>query len=728
MSVGVKGKGPRVANRKAHLKKSKGERKERESQEIENLRQRITSGITFDEPPTRFHDLPLSSRTLQGLDENHFVEMTDIQKCALPVALTGLDVMGAAKTGSGKTLAFLIPILERLYLEKWSHLDGLGALVLSPTRELALQTFEVLRKIGKHHTLSAGLVIGGKDLKAEQEAIFRMNILIATPGRFLQHLDQTSVFDCSHLRMLVFDEADRILDLGFAKTVDAIIEELPRDRQTMLFSATQTDSVSSLARLSLKDPVELSVHAEQENATPDGLTQKYIVCPLPEKLDRLYSFIKSNLKSKIIVFLSSCKQVRFVFESFCHLQPGVPLMHLHGRQKQGKRMEIFYDFCRKQQAVLFCTDIAARGLDFPAIDWVIQVDCPEDVETYIHRVGRTARFDQKGNAILFLAPSERTMADLLKESKVPIVPMYTEGRDPPPAKRPIRSQLQALCSQDPEIKYLGQKALVSYVRSIFLQKNKSVFKVEELPIDEFAQSLGLPGTPKLRFVDNLKHKLAKNVSRQIVGADATGGRNVLHQLENSDSEAEVKTVPVRKIDKMFKRKNLDVLSEHFAKLRDEEGQGEDTDGTDFLSIKRKDHEIRTEDLPSGDGKILTSRRQLLKSKKKHILRNAPRGSHVKFDDENEAHEVFPYEKESLIDRQQVDRMAKEFLSTEREHMALADREDAERQRTARRAARIEKKRKEKEALRAGRAAKTPRLEASLGTSFIKPSPESEDSD
>jgi ATP-dependent RNA helicase DDX10/DBP4 len=149
-----------------------------------------------------FETLPLSLATALGLKESHFVTMTAIQRDALPLALTGKDVLGAAKTGSGKTLSFLIPALERLYRSKWTALDGLGALILSPTRELALQIFEVLRKIGKHHSFSAGLLIGGKDLKLEQERVGRMNILVCTPGRLLQHMDQTPDFFCDNLQML----------------------------------------------------------------------------------------------------------------------------------------------------------------------------------------------------------------------------------------------------------------------------------------------------------------------------------------------------------------------------------------------------------------------------------------------------------------------------------------------------------------------------------------------
>lgn len=200
-------------------------------------------------------------------------------------------------------------MIEMLYRQKWGPQDGLGALIISPTRELAVQIFEVLRKIGREHSFSAGLIIGGKDWKIERELITKMNILVCTPGRLLQHMDQSAGFDCDNLQLLVLDEADRILDMGFKKTINAIVENLPRQRQTMLFSATQTKSVKDLARLSLKDPEYVAVHEKAEHSTPKNLSQYYMVVPLDQKLDVMFNFIKTHLTSKAIVFLSSCKQV-----------------------------------------------------------------------------------------------------------------------------------------------------------------------------------------------------------------------------------------------------------------------------------------------------------------------------------------------------------------------------------------------------------------------------------
>jgi len=408
---------------KIRVKKERNQRKKPEWQvereQIDTLVSRYHHINAKD--AIKFSDFPISKKTLRGLLEGQYRQPTEIQRQTIGFALQGKDVLGAAKTGSGKTLAFLVPVLESLYRHQWTAMDGLGALIISPTRELAYQTFEVLRKIGKNHEFSAGLIIGGKDLKSESERIHRTNIVICTPGRLLQHLDETAAFHVSDLHMLVLDEADRILDLGFADTINAIVENLPKTRQTLLFSATQTKSVKELARLSLKDPEYVWVHEKAMFSTPATLEQSFVVCELHQKVNMLYSFIRSHLQKKVIVFFACCKEVQYFFRAFCRLRPGMPILALHGKQQQMKRMEVYKDFVGKKNAVLFATDIAARGLDFPTVNWVLQFDCPEDADTYIHRVGRTARYKEGGEALLVLLPSEEErMVAQLKDKKVPI--------------------------------------------------------------------------------------------------------------------------------------------------------------------------------------------------------------------------------------------------------------------------------------------------------------------
>ncbi|KAL1748300.1 P-loop containing nucleoside triphosphate hydrolase protein [Schizophyllum fasciatum] len=634
-------------------------RKETEKQMIANLDK---LAMEYDPPDDLklFSDLPLSQATKRGLKKAAFVNMTDIQAKSLPVSLKGRDVLGAARTGSGKTLAFLIPVLELLYRRKWGPADGLGALIISPTRELAVQIFEVLRSIGPFHSFSAGLVIGGKNLKDERDRLVRMNILVATPGRLLQHMDQTYGFECDNLQVLVLDEADRILDMGFAKTLSALLGHLPKSRQTLLFSATQTESVSDLARLSLQDPTFIATKEAQESytaTTPKNLEQHYAVCALDEKLDLLWSFIKTHLQSKTLVFLSSCKQVRFVYETFCKMQPGVSLLHLHGKQKQMTRLAMYDRFTKMSHVVLLATDIAARGLDFPAVDWVLQLDAPEDVETYIHRVGRTARYESKGKGLLFLMPSEEEgmLAAFAKRDidikKIKIRPSKTQN---------IENQLQKLAFQDPEIKYLGQRAFVSYLRSVYLHKDKSIFKVDQLPVDRFAESLGLPGTPKIKFLSKELAKQKKNASRAVAAAQSTAGAGssdeesdaedaAMHSSSDEEADAESSLKPKRKVrtkyDRMFERKNQDILSSHYSKMVERDDAGSDSDD-DFITLARADH-----DLPAADANtpatFAQAKQENLSAKKKAKLSRTGRalaenglGRKLVFDDAGAAHELY----------------------------------------------------------------------------------------
>ncbi|EEP75475.1 hypothetical protein UREG_00321 [Uncinocarpus reesii 1704] len=418
-----------------------------------------------------------------------------------------------------------------------------------------------------------------------------MNILVCTPGRMLQHMDQTAAFVTDHIQMLVLDEADRIMDMGFQSTVDAIVEHLPKERQTMLFSATQTKKVSDLARLSLRDPEYISVHDTASSATPASLQQHYVVTPLPEKLDTLWSFIRSTLKSKILVFFSSSKQVRFVYEAFRQMQPGIPLLHLHGRQKQAARIDITNKFSRSKYSCLFSTDIAARGLDFPAVDWVIQLDCPEDADTYIHRVGRTARYERDGRAVLFLEPNEEEgMLKRLEQKKIPIERINIKAKK----QQSIKSQLQNMCFKDPALKYLGQKAFTSYAKSIHIQKDKEVFNVKSLPLEDFASSLGLPGAPRIKFIKGEDTKLRKNAPRHL----ATMSSSDEDTDQEGDKKSKKKETAVRtKYDRMFERRNQDVLTEHYTKLirteDDVDGEEKDNPTADadeddgFLSVKRR---------------------------------------------------------------------------------------------------------------------------------------------
>lgn len=504
-----------------------------------------------------------------------------------------------------------------------------------------------------------------------------------------------------------------IMDMGFRTTVDAIIEHLKgRERQTLLFSATQTKKISDLARLSLNNPAYIAVHETAASATPETLKQHYVVTPLPDKLDVLWSFLRANVKSKILVFLSSGKQVRFVYESFRHLQPGIPLLHLHGRQKQSARMDITSRFAAAKHVCLFSTDVAARGLDFPTVEWVISVDCPQDADTYVHRVGRTARYGRDGRAVLLLQPSEEeAMVERLKHKKIPIEEIKVRDRK----QESIKGQLQNMCFKDPELKYLGQKAFIAYVKSINIQKDKDVFDVRKLPLEEYATSLGLPGSPRIKFQRGDDSKRLKNAPRQMLASSDDEEGNV---------QPVVKAVRT-KYDRMFERQNQDILSTHYANLIDHEKLEErdldgniDDDGA-FLTTKRhfwpdpsgsppeasnsppppQQQAKRFIQLPGREPIPLDSKRRekLLKSKKQ-LLKYQGKGSKLVFDDEGNPHAVYEMKDEedfklagAATDQRQ------RFIDEEQERVLAADAIDKALAKEKRKAKRAKQKEREKEA-------------------------------
>lgn len=604
---------------------------------------------------SQFKHLPISNETYKGLLENNFVSLTDIQKKAIPVALKSQDVMGTARTGSGKTLAFLVPVIEKLIRENITEYDGLAALIVSPTRELAVQIFEVLAKIGRHNSFSAGLVTGGKDVKYEKERISRMNILVGTPGRLSQHLNEAVGMETSNLQILVLDEADRCLDMGFRKQIDNIVGHLPVTRQTLLFSATQSDNVKDLARLSLVNPTRVGVSSDQEvSSVPESLEQYYININLAAKMDVLWSFIKSHLKSKILVFFSSSKQVQFAYEAFRRLQPGISLLKLYGRNKQTSRLETTAKFSKAQFACLFATDIVARGLDFPAIDWVVQVDCPEDAATYVHRVGRAARFGRQGKSLLMLAPSEEEgMVKKLQAHNITLKLMNIKEKN----KKTIAPQLQSLCFQDPELKNLGQRAFISYMKSVHIQKDKDIFKLDELPAAQYAKALGLPGAPHINIKNGAGNKEKKNMSRQLLA---------LQKPEKTEKESgKVRT----KYDRMFERQNQTVLSNNYMNM----AHGDESESDeDFMSVKREDHIINEEELPDLTAPV--SKRQSKKAlSKKASLKLKSNPTKLLFDDDGVPHQLYEFEDEEEFQQRGDAKVQKQqFVERENELMTQAD--------------------------------------------------------
>lgn len=433
-----------------------------------------------------------------------------------------------------------------------------------------------------------------------------MNVVFcAFVGRLLHHLDQNQVFNCSTMQVLVLDEADRCLDMGFEQAMNAIIEHLPPERQTFLYSATQTRSVKDLARLSLNDPVYVAPHEQSAFSTPDALTQNYVIVNLEDKITMLWSFLKTHLKQKCIVFMSTCKQVKYIYEIFHKLRPGCSLLALYGSLHQARRKTIYDEFCRKSNVVLFATDVASRGLDFPTVNWVVQLDCPEDATAYIHRAGRTARNAKHGEGLLVLLPSEEeAMLEQLKERKIPINKISI---DPRRLFSP-RLKMEGFLAQSQELKESAQRAFRSYVKSVCLMKNKKVFNVDALDTDAYALSLGMVVVPRIRFLDNMKKakkkmnggedKEIKEEEESDDEDDEEEEKDGGSQSDQSESEEDEKTVekPKKKISEPIPVV-VKVPKENFAvsSSDSEDSDGEATDN--FMTIKRRDHEIPEDSLP-----------------------------------------------------------------------------------------------------------------------------------
>uniref|UniRef100_A0A3B3TR33 ATP-dependent RNA helicase n=1 Tax=Poecilia latipinna TaxID=48699 RepID=A0A3B3TR33_9TELE len=437
---------------------------------------------------------------LRAIKEMGFEHMTEIQHKTIRPLLEG-DILAAAKTGSGKTLAFLIPSIELINKLKFMPRNT-GVVILSPTRELAMQTYGVMKELMAHDVHTFGLIMGGSNRSAEAQRLANgVNILVATPGRLLDHLQNTPGFMFKNLQCLIIDEADRILEVGFEEELKQIIKLLPK-RQTMLFSATQTRRVEDLARISLKkEPLYVGVDDHKDSATVDGLEQLqgYVVCPSEKRFLLLFTFLKKNRRKKLMVFFSSCMSVKFHYELLNYID--LPVMAIHGKQKQTKRTTTFFQFCNADSGILLCTDVAARGLDIPEVDWIVQYDPPDDPKEYIHRVGRTARgIDGRGHALLILRPQELGFLRFLKQAKVPLSEFefsWSKISD-------IQSQLEKLIEKNYYLHKSAQEAYKSYVRAYDSHSLKQIYSVSTLNLPMVALSFGFTVPPYVDLVHSSK--------------------------------------------------------------------------------------------------------------------------------------------------------------------------------------------------------------------------------
>ncbi|CAM0876950.1 unnamed protein product [Alopecurus aequalis] len=458
-----------------------------------------------------FSELPISDLTARAIAEMDYTRLTHIQARSIPPLMEGRDVMGAAKTGSGKTLAFLVPAIELLHNLHFSPRNGTGVVVVCPTRELAIQTHNVAKKLMKYHSQTLGYVIGGNSRRAEADQLVKgVNLLVATPGRLLDHLQNTKGFVYKSLKCLIIDEADRILEQNFEEDMKQIFRHLPRTRQTVLFSATQTSEVVDFAKLSFEKneeqkgtPVYISVNDVKAIATVAGLQQGYCVIPSNDKFPILYSFLKKKQSKKIMVFFSSCSSVSFHAELLNFLQ--IECSDIHGKQKQKKRTATFLNFCDAKSGILLCTNVAARGLDIPDVDYIVQYDPPDEPKEYIHRVGRTARGEKgKGSALLFLLPQELKFLIYLKEANISPTE-YVLKKERVPNLQPV---LEKIVFENNILKQSAKEAYKSYILAYNSHSMKDIFDVHALDLKGVAASFCLSDPPRLNL--NLASSASKH--------------------------------------------------------------------------------------------------------------------------------------------------------------------------------------------------------------------------
>ena len=384
--------------------------------------EQLPETATPETPAVRFEDFGLSPDILKALTAQGYVHPTPIQEQAIPIVLQGRDVMGAAQTGTGKTAGFSLPIIQLLLAHASASMSParhpVRALILTPTRELADQVADNVKAYSRFTPLRSTVVFGGVDM-APQTATLRagVEIVIATPGRLLDHVQQKTV-NLSQTQILVMDEADRMLDMGFLPDLQRIINLLPKQRQNLMFSATFSQEIKKLASSFLNNPVTIEV--ARSNATADRVTQIIYKVNEDAKGDAVAHIIRERQLKQVIVFsntkIGASKLARQLENE------GVKASAIHGDKTQGERMAALEAFKQGQVEVLVATDVAARGLDITDLPCVINIDLPYNAEDYVHRIGRTGRAGASGDAIsLFSDKDERLLVDIEKLIKIKFV-------------------------------------------------------------------------------------------------------------------------------------------------------------------------------------------------------------------------------------------------------------------------------------------------------------------
>ena len=381
-----------------------------------------------------FSAFTLSPEIHRSIRDRGHHEATPIQSGAIPLIQSGCDVVATAETGSGKTAAFLIPLIDRLHLEPPS---GSAMLVIEPTRELAAQVGREFQLLARHTRLRAAVIVGGESMRRQLDEIKAgAQVLIACPGRLLDHLERGSI-KLDHVHAVVIDEADRLLDMGFMPQVRRIMKLVPRERQTLMFSATMGSAAELIAREFLREPKRVNIG---EKATPPAaIVQSVCTATHADKEAILLAILRRPEVESAIVFTRTKSRTDRVARSL--KRHGIKAIPIHGDLSQGQRTAALAGFRRRTYRVMVATDVAARGLDIPGVSHVINFDLPDEPENYIHRIGRTARAGREGNAISLVTPEERlSLGRIERTLGITLEREVVEGFDQPEitAPKPIK--------------------------------------------------------------------------------------------------------------------------------------------------------------------------------------------------------------------------------------------------------------------------------------------------
>lgn len=582
---------------------------------------------------------PLSQWILDATSTMGFARMTPVQASTVPLFLGHKDVVVEAVTGSGKTLAFLIPVIEKLLRnEEPVKKHHVGAIIISPTRELATQIHRVLLSLLEFHGPSASaletykqkqdeeqepakfssktprvipqLLLGGSSTPAQDLSTFLKispNLLIGTPGRLLEIMSSPYVH-CpqSSFEVLVLDEADRLLDLGFKEDLTKILRMLPKQRRTGLFSASVSEAVDQIIRVGLRNPVRIAVkvrsaNGEEDKRTPASLQMTYLITPASQKFPALGQLLRKVQPTplKSIVYLSTCAAVDYFQSLLPSVLPAeMTLIPLHGKHPSNVRQKNFIRFTNAvTPAILLTTDVAARGLDIPSVDLVVQIDPPSDPKAFLHRCGRAGRAGRKGLSVIFLQPGkEEDYISFLEIRKTPITPLTSPQVDlDDDEARSTTASFQKIGLEDRAIHDKAQKAFVSWVRSYSKHQASSIFHVNDLDWADLALGWGLlklPKMPELKSFDKSTFHLPTIEWDEYAYKDKAREKVRLQELKEYKTNGPPKRTDKKRTSSVAWSQKLEAKSNREVKRSQKQAKREHERITK-MTAEEKMHEVET---------------------------------------------------------------------------------------------------------------------------------------